>query len=494
MVDSPAAASNAGRGIKRTKSIKRKKLREPLHPDMVSPMKRQLEETETWTKSELGSFAGLRTTREKTKFVYELLPFDATGLDRLWPIQIVQKDSRIRRKLSDKGKELFISGDWEQALHHYNEACLFSSEKGKETDTLYYLSGMSWPTWVLISGLGHTLARRAAFLLQVDQVDLAIRDIKLAFELGCLGSELLDFLLAHHTTDDTVQEAKDEASVERSVEALYDPDVPGDRKNMFVAKLKADLEKIKSSSRGRRTPTSESVALITEHIKNLVNIHSEELNARQQQREATDSIGDCNDQYKLLDADERHLIYPSLASSVDVVVDNRDNKGRRLVAQMELDVGEIVAIEEPNTILFCPNSKLVLSTNYTKLSHSHYTTLMLIPTFLQLPLLKNHCLHCLNHSIAPLPCPDCCSVSFCSVRCQQEANSTYHKYECKMKLYEMLHFMGDEHMDIFMAIRTITQRPLKYFMERKDRIWSLLAREHPEESSTEIINLRIAHT
>ena len=43
-------------------------------------------------------------------------------------------------------------------------------------------------------GLGHTLARRAAFLLQVDEVDLAIRDIKIAFELGCLGSELLDFL------------------------------------------------------------------------------------------------------------------------------------------------------------------------------------------------------------------------------------------------------------------------------------------------------------
>lgn len=94
--------------------------------------------------------------------------------------------------------------------------------------------------------------------------------------------------------------------------------------------------------------------------------------------------------------------------------------------------------------------------------------------------MKNHCLHCLSHSIAPLPCADCCAVSFCSSRCKEEATKTYHKYECRMKLYEMLHFMGDEYMDIFMAVRTITQRPLKYFLERKNKIWELLDVEHPE--------------
>ncbi len=40
-----------------------------------------------------------------------------------------------------------------QVLDYYNEACLYSSDKG----------------------LGHTLARRAAYLLQTDQVDLALR-------------------------------------------------------------------------------------------------------------------------------------------------------------------------------------------------------------------------------------------------------------------------------------------------------------------------------
>lgn len=64
--------------------------------------------------------------------------------------------------------------------------------------------------------------------------------------------------------------------------------------------------------------------------------------------------------FRLLDEDECHFIYPSLSSFVDVTVDKDDPRGRKIVAQTELDVGEIVAIEEPNTMLFCPNSKLVM--------------------------------------------------------------------------------------------------------------------------------------
>ena len=49
-----------------------------------------------------------------------------------------------------------------------------------------------------------------------------------------------------------------------------------------------------------------------------------------------------------------------------------------------------------------------------------------------------------------------------------------------MKLYEMLHFMGDEFIDVFMAIRTITQRPAQYFVERAEYIWPILDMEFPE--------------
>ena len=95
-------------------------------------------------------------------------------------------------------------------------------------------------------------------------------------------------------------------------------------------------------------------------------------------------------------------------------------------------------------------------------------------------LLKTHCLNCMKFSKAPLPCEDCCVVSFCSVKCRDIANASYHKYECKMKLYEMLHFMGDEYIDVFMAIRTITQQPIEYFLARSEEIWEILSLDFPE--------------
>ena len=230
------------------------------------------------------------------------------------------------------------------------------------------------PSLSLPAGLGHTLARRAAFLLQVDEVDLAVRDIKIAFELGCLGSELLDFLLAHHVTDDKEEEEAGAAVLEKSVDALYNPDVPGAQKRLFVSKLKEDLESIKRSRGGkRRVPSEESVALIERHVRNLVNL---------QRAEEGDGGGDggggadgaaaaqCSEGLALLDEEERHLIYPSLSSCVDVVVgESGEEAGRRIVAQMELDVGEVVAIEEPNTMLFCPNSKLASRPRFSIPNH-----------------------------------------------------------------------------------------------------------------------------
>ncbi len=49
-----------------------------------------------------------------------------------------------------------------------------------------------------------------------------------------------------------------------------------------------------------------------------------------------------------------------------------------------------------------------------------------------------------------------------------------------MKLYEMLQLMGDEYVGVFMAIRTITQRPCSYFVDRADELWAIMDMEYPE--------------
>lgn len=42
-----------------------------------------------------------------------------------------------------------------------------------------------------------------------------------------------------------------------------------------------------------------------------------------------------------------------------------------------------------------------------------------------------NCNYCFAKLIAPVGCPDCSSVAFCSVNCRDLAVKTYHKFECK---------------------------------------------------------------
>jgi len=53
----------------------------------------------------------------------------------------------------------------------------------------------------------------------------------------------------------------------------------------------------------------------------------------------------------------------------------------------------------------------------------------------------------------------------------------------------MLHEMGDEYVDVFMAIRTITQTPCEEFMDMADDIWAVLDLEYPELMSNAIKSL-----
>ncbi|XP_058448235.1 SET and MYND domain-containing protein 4 [Malaya genurostris] len=41
-----------------------------------------------------------------------------------------------------------------------------------------------------------------------------------------------------------------------------------------------------------------------------------------------------------------------------------------------------------------------------------------------------HCNQCFARLIAPMPCPECCGVAFCSPECRDRACSGYHRFEC----------------------------------------------------------------
>ena len=55
--------------------------------------------------------------------------------------------------------------------------------------------------------------------------------------------------------------------------------------------------------------------------------------------------------------EDPHPKYPSLSSAVTVEVS--PDKGRKIMAVMDVDVGEVVLVEKPNTTFFCPNTEKV---------------------------------------------------------------------------------------------------------------------------------------
>lgn len=95
------------------------------------------------------------------------------------------------------------------------------------------------------------------------------RDIRLAFDLGCLESELLEFLLSHHTTVcDKVNIREGDDSVGRSVDALHNPDIPKSEKDKFIATLKVQLGALQDLKRGK--PSEEEMSKVISSIKEFV--------------------------------------------------------------------------------------------------------------------------------------------------------------------------------------------------------------------------------
>ena len=57
------------------------------------------------------------------------------------------------------------------------------------------------------------------------------------------------------------------------------------------------------------------------------------------------------------------------------------------------------------------------------------------------------CVHCGKSNICPFPCPSCPDVLFCSLRCLDQAQKSYHKYECQMRLYAILKYIAGNSAD-----------------------------------------------
>ncbi|XP_072930966.1 SET and MYND domain-containing protein 4 [Epargyreus clarus] len=95
---------------------------------------------------------------------------------------------------------------------------------------------------------------------------------------------------------------------------------------------------------------------------------------------------------------------PALSKLIKIA--EEENQGRFAVANNEIKTGDVLLVDSPYAACLLPD---------------YY---------------GSHCLHCFKRledfeNAAPVWCPKCSSVAFCSIVCRDNAVSTYHSFECQ---------------------------------------------------------------
>lgn len=93
---------------------------------------------------------------------------------------------------------------------------------------------------------------------------------------------------------------------------------------------------------------------------------------------------------------------------------------------------------------------------------------------------QSHCLMCFKRTGIPIACNYCADVIFCSRKCRDKAWNSFHKTECGI----MQHLWNSGvSITCQMALRAISQRSLKYFLDIQDELEEL--RINPDYTKTD---------
>lgn len=120
--------------------------------------------------------------------------------------------------------------------------------------------------------------------------------------------------------------------------------------------------------------------------------------------------------------------------------DYSDNEGRFAKAAKEIKLGTYLVQEKP-----------------------HVACLLQIYS-------QTHCQSCFKRTSVPIACDHCADVIFCSKKCRDVAYNSYHQNECGI----MQHLWNSgASITCQMALRAISQKSLKYFLDIKDDLEAL---------------------
>ena len=128
----------------------------------------------------------------------------------------------------------------------------------------------------------------------------------------------------------------------------------------------------------------------------------------------------------------RNPQFPALHRGLTVKYSS--SRGRHVVATEDIKCGAFLGLEEPSLALLWSDQ------------------------------LVKHCSACFTPVLSLVPCYTCSAVVFCCQECRALAWNTYHQFECKA-----MEGLTSAYQNIFLAYRAVSQRPLRFFMENKNK-------------------------
>ncbi|CAG9812403.1 unnamed protein product [Phaedon cochleariae] len=132
-------------------------------------------------------------------------------------------------------------------------------------------------------------------------------------------------------------------------------------------------------------------------------------------------------------------------ASKKITFKEKEGLGRFAVAKKDIKTGEDLVVEQPYVACLLPD------------------------------MFGTHCHHCFERLKAPIGCPDCSNVAFCSAICKEASCNSYHRHECKY-----LDLLIGSGMSVLAhaALRMVTQNELARCLEiyedrSKEKVYAL---------------------
>lgn len=292
-------------------------------------------------------------------------------------------------KLRANGNKFYQKQYLKQALELYNESIMAAEHPNINLKTNLLSDEICNKEYKALS-LGY--ANRSAVLIELDQFEKCICDIDLALYYGypkLLHSKLAERKAKCFLALKKYKEA--EEIVKSALNSLDELKLDKSKSRTIRDSLEQLLEQSQqnSSSNGKENISDENENQdISQNLEiGLSSLTNDELLFKYRSPKAPPLI-------------ESNPTIPSLSSAV--TLEYKPDRGRFLVATRDIKPGEVVVHEKPYS------STLLLD------KHN----------------LNTHCYYCLARCLAPLPCPTCKLVVFCSDTCRKSGLLENHQVEC----------------------------------------------------------------